>query len=152
MSRRERRLARLGLLLALVALAPDADRDPAVGRSYRVPYRTTDTNHAVVRVRVNGVGPFNFLVDTGAPALYVGTEAAKQIGLEASKDDYWTVVDRLDFEGGPTLSKVQGPRRGPLPARRDERPGPAGASRSTASSATRPWPASASRSTPPTTG
>lgn len=108
MTFRERMLTRLGMLLALSALAPDVPKDPAVGREYRVPYRLTDTNHALVRVRVNGVGPFNFLVDTGAPALYVGTAAAKRIGLTASHEDYWTVVDRLDFEGGPALSKVQG--------------------------------------------
>ncbi len=108
MTSRNRTPARVGLLLALVALAPDGGGDLTVGRTYRVPYRLTDTNHALVRVRVDGVGPFNFLVDTGAPALYVGTAAARKIGLEPSRTDYWTVVDRLEFEGGPTLTKVQG--------------------------------------------
>ena len=103
----DRRLTRLGLLLALLALAPDAGHDPNVGRSYRVPYRLTETNHALVRARINGKGPFNFLVDTGAPALYVGTEAAKKAGLVAAKDSFWTTVDRLDFEGGPTLAAQQ---------------------------------------------
>src|SRR4051812_28168678 len=78
----QRRLAGLGLALALVASAPDAGRDPAIGRSYQIPYRLTETNHALVRVRIDGKGPFNFLVDTGAPALYVGTEAARKAGLE----------------------------------------------------------------------
>jgi membrane-associated protease RseP (regulator of RpoE activity) len=110
----------LGVSLALVGLAPDdpkpkADdgRDPQVGKSFRVPYKVTGTNHFLVRVRINGKGPFNFLVDTGAPALYVGTQAAKAAGLEPAKDDFWTVVDRLDFEGGPTLrgmkSRVEDP-------------------------------------------
>ena len=109
----------LGLSLALVALAPDDPkkasngRDPQVGQSFRVPYVVTGTNHFLVRVRINGKGPFNFLVDTGAPALFVGTEAAKKAGLEPSKDDFWTTVDRLDFEGGPTLrgmkSRVEDP-------------------------------------------
>jgi len=104
----DRKLVRLGLLMALLAMAPDAGRDPTIGRSYKVPYRATETNHALVRVRVNGKGPFNFLVDTGAPALYVGTKAAKEVGLEPSKSGYWTTVDRLDFEGGPSLAKIQG--------------------------------------------
>src|SRR5262249_48207263 len=65
------------------------------------------TNHYLVRVRINGKGPFNFLVDTGAPALYVGTEAARKIGLEPSKTDYWTDVERLDIEGGATLAHVK---------------------------------------------
>ena len=39
---------------------------PQIGRSFQVPYRLTDTNHFLVRVRINGKGPFNFLVDSGA--------------------------------------------------------------------------------------
>jgi hypothetical protein len=103
-----RRLARPGLLLALTALAPaDPDRDPAIGASYQVPYRLTETNHFLVRVRINGKGPFNFLVDSGAPALYVATETARKIGLEPAKDEFWTPVDRLDFEGGARLTHLK---------------------------------------------
>ena len=36
-----------------------------IGQSFQVPYRLTDTNHFLVRARVNGKGPFNFLVDSG---------------------------------------------------------------------------------------
>ena len=76
-------IRRLGMALVLAALAPDGPpKDPAIGTTYQVPYRVTNTNHYLVRVRVNGKGPFNFLVDSGAPALYVGTEAAKKIGIE----------------------------------------------------------------------
>src|SRR3954454_8378541 len=98
-----RRLTRLGLLLALTACAPGTVRDPAAGTSYQVPYRLTDTNHFLVRVRINGKGPFNFLVDTGAPALYVSTETARKVGLKPDDDEFWTVVDRVDFEGGARL-------------------------------------------------
>jgi hypothetical protein len=97
----------VGLTLALVALAPAMPGDPDVGKSYKVPYRLTATNHFLVRVRLNGKGPFNFLVDTGAPALYVGTEAAKIAGLEPSKDGFWTPLKRLDFEGGASLKDVK---------------------------------------------
>ena len=70
-----RRLSRLGLLLTMAALAPaNPERDSAVGTSYQIPYRRTETNHFLVRVRVNGKGPFNFLVDSGAPALYIATK------------------------------------------------------------------------------
>jgi hypothetical protein len=116
-----RRLAWLGLLLALVALAPDGDGDanrgqeqgrqrapdPEVGKSYQIPYRVTQTNHFLVRVRINGKGPFNFLVDTGAPALYIATETARKIGLEPVANEYWTAVGRLDFEGGARLTDIQ---------------------------------------------
>jgi hypothetical protein len=102
-----RRLARLGLLLALTALAPAPGHDPEAGRSYWVPYRLTETNHVLVRVRINGKGPFNFLVDTGAPALYVATETAQKVGLGPAPDGFWTPIDRIDFEGGAHLTGVK---------------------------------------------
>ena len=108
-----RRFARLGTGLSLclwLSLAPAPAGDPKpddVGTSYQVPYRLTDTNHFLVRVRINGKGPFNFLVDTGAPALYVATETAKKVGLKPDGDEFWTPVDRLDFEGGATLRGVK---------------------------------------------
>jgi serine protease Do len=103
-----RRILRLGLFLAVTALAPASPApDSKVGTSYQIPYRRTETNHFLVRVRVNGKGPFNFLVDSGAPALYVATETARKIGLQPAKDDFWTAVDRLDFEGGATLTHLK---------------------------------------------
>ena len=119
------RLGILGLALALVASAADdaKNQDAAPGTSFRVPYKLTNTNHYLVRVRVNGKGPFNFLVDTGAPALYVGTEAAKAIGLEAAKDSFWT-PDRPPRTRRRRLAlEPQGPGRGPVPAHRHERSG-----------------------------
>ena len=97
----------LGLAAATVGLAPDGPRDPNVGTSYRIPFKVTATNHFLVRVRVNGKGPFNFLVDTGAPALYVGTDAAKAAGIEAGKDEFWAKVDSLEFEGGAVLKGMK---------------------------------------------
>lgn len=103
----------LGLVAGAAAFAPQDDDEPAndkdrqIGQSFRVPYRLTETNHYLVRVRINGKGPFNFLVDSGAPALYVGTETAQAIGLKAAEDDYWTGIDRLEFEGGATLDNVK---------------------------------------------
>jgi membrane-associated protease RseP (regulator of RpoE activity) len=110
-------LAWLGLSLALISLAPDGDgkgdqgrernRDPEVGRSYQIPYRVTHTNHFLVRVRINGKGPFNFLVDTGAPALYIATETARKVGVEPLGNEFWTAVARLDFEGGAWLTNIR---------------------------------------------
>ncbi len=81
--------------------------DPQIGRSFQVPYRLTDTNHFLVRARINGKGPFNFLVDSGAPALFISTETAKKIGLKPAPDDFWTPVDRLDLEGGSQLTGLK---------------------------------------------
>ena len=80
-----------------------ANQDAQIGQSFQVPYRLTDTNHFLVRVRINGKGPFNFLVDSGAPALYVATDTAAKVGLKPMKGEFWTVVDRLDLEGGARL-------------------------------------------------
>ena len=114
---------RLGSMLAATVLAltvtaalaldsqegaqPARAHDPQIGQSFQVPYRLTDTNHFLVRVRINGKGPFNFLVDSGAPALFIATETAKKIGLKANPAEFWTGVDRLDFEGGVQLDGVK---------------------------------------------
>jgi hypothetical protein len=108
MNRRRKRLgAGLGLAVVLAAVAPAPAGVPEVGRSYRVPYRLTDTNHFLVRVRINGKGPFNFLVDTGAPALYVATETAKKVGLKTDDGEFWTPIARLEFEGGAVLRDIR---------------------------------------------
>src|SRR5271166_4446717 len=85
----------------------NVNRDPQIGQSFQVPYRLTDTNHFLVRVRINGKGPFNFLVDSGAPALYVATETAAKVGLKPVKGEFWTVIDRLDLEGGARLPGIK---------------------------------------------
>jgi hypothetical protein len=81
--------------------------DAQVGRTFEVPYRRTLTNHYLVRVRINGKGPFNFLVDTGAPALFIGTEAARQVGIEPDAKSFWTPVDRFEIEGGINLHNLK---------------------------------------------
>ncbi|WP_435008618.1 PDZ domain-containing protein [Tundrisphaera lichenicola] len=103
-----RRFAWLGLMTVAVGLAVDAPRPvPEVGRSYKVPYRMTDTNHFLVRVRIDGKGPFNFLVDTGAPHIFVGAEAARKSGIVADPEEYFTSIGRVDFEGGAHLDGMK---------------------------------------------
>jgi serine protease Do len=86
---------------------PVPAHDPQIGQSFKVPYRLTDTNHFLVRARINGKGPFNFLVDSGAPALFISTETARKIGLKSAPDEFWTPVDKLDLEGGSQLRKLK---------------------------------------------
>jgi PDZ domain/Aspartyl protease len=109
MNRRLAWVVGLGLAASAVGLAVDDPRkpDPEVGKSYRVPYRMTETNHFLVRVRIDGKGPFNFLVDTGAPSLYVGLGAAKKIGLKPDPEEYFTPIGRLEFEGGASLTGMK---------------------------------------------
>src|SRR4051812_33178802 len=64
---------------------PGGGKLPA--RTFRVPYRLTNTAHIMVRVKVNSKGPFNLIVDTGAPGLYLVVEAAEKAGLPVPKQD-----------------------------------------------------------------
>jgi membrane-associated protease RseP (regulator of RpoE activity) len=76
------------------------------GPTYQVPYRLTHVLHVMVRVKINGKGPFNFIVDTGAPLVYVSKETGKKIGLQADKKG-WATLDRLEVEGGVSLDKFK---------------------------------------------
>jgi membrane-associated protease RseP (regulator of RpoE activity) len=94
----------LALAAALVLCLPaHAGEKPAPqksdGKGVAVPYKLTDSLHVLVRVKINGKGPLNFIVDTGAPIVFVSKEAAKKVGLEADKRGF-AVIDRLDVEGG----------------------------------------------------
>ena len=85
-----------------------------LGQQFQVPYRLTDTNHFLVRARINGKGPFNFLVDSGAPALFIATATAKKIGMMQDRGDFWTPIDCLELEGGCTANADQGSGGGSL--------------------------------------
>jgi len=91
-----------GLTLALVA--PLRADEP---KSFQVPYRLSKTQHILVRAKINGKGPFNFILDTGAPALFVATKVAKKVGLEPDKTG-WAAFDKLEIEGGVPVAKIKG--------------------------------------------
>lgn len=102
-----RRLPASLLVLSLTCCLSPAIQADEEAKSYRVPYQLTDTRHVLVRVKINGKGPFNFIVDTGAPALYVGTEAAKKLDLKPDEQG-WGTFNRFELEGGVKLDKVKG--------------------------------------------
>jgi hypothetical protein len=93
-------------LAAAPPLAPDAPAEKVELKTYHVPYRLTDTQHVLVRLKINGKGPFNFIVDTGAPLLYVSIPAAKQIGLDV-KEKGPVTLERVEVEGGPVHAKFK---------------------------------------------
>jgi hypothetical protein len=66
----------------------------------------TETNHILVRLKINGQGPFNFIMDTGAPTMYVRIPVGKKLGLKPTTRGFAT-LDQLEIEGGAKLSGVQ---------------------------------------------
>lgn len=92
----------LTLAALLLVQEPQAAAPPA---PIRVPYQLTSTKHVLVRVKLNDKGPFNFILDTGAPALFISEAAAKKAGLEKEKSGF-AKLDRLEIEGGVILEKV----------------------------------------------
>jgi hypothetical protein len=103
------RSARLLPLLALFALAPvgagDDKTAPEKNKTYQIPYKLTIPKHIVVRAKVNGKGPFNLILDTGAPALILATKAAKKAGVDADGRG-WATLDRFELEGGLKMPKT----------------------------------------------
>jgi len=93
------------LLLSGFVHADDAPKKPA--ETHLVPYRLSDVKHVVIRVKVNNQGPFNFIVDTGAPAVYFGSEMAKKLGLTPKEEGFWKDFENVEIEGGLKLSKLK---------------------------------------------
>jgi serine protease DegQ len=101
-------MSRYGLILLLAAVLPCgvAWADDAPAKSYSVPYRLTLPKHVMVRAKINGKGPYNFILDTGAPALIVATPVCKKLGVKAD-DNGWGVFDRFELEGGLVVEKAK---------------------------------------------
>ena len=108
-----KRLLHLALLLlvtscrSLAAPPPAGNAATKPGSVTHVPYRLADTKHLLVRAKLNGKGPYNFIMDTGAPALFVSAEIADKIGVKPAADG-WGTFDRLEVEGGAVLEKIKG--------------------------------------------
>jgi len=98
--------AALGLLLNPAGADDKKDPPPRAPVTYEIPYRLTDTKHVMVRVKLNGKGPYNFIIDTGAPALIMTEAVAKKVG--GKEKDGWTTFDKVELEGGLSIEKPRG--------------------------------------------
>src|SRR5947209_4699088 len=105
-------LALVGIPAYIWADEPGKNTDPPAKAAQDeacpvvVPYRLTNTHHVMVRAKINGKGPFNFIVGNGCPVLIVSSEVGKKLGLAADKKG-WTVLDKFDIEGGLMEEKVK---------------------------------------------
>src|SRR5262245_33699537 len=88
------------VLLVLAIPAPAAEAPPI-----QVPYRLSLANHVLIRARLNGKGPYHFLMDSGAPTLFVATAVGRKLGVEPDARGLGT-FDRVEIEGGVVLEKV----------------------------------------------
>ncbi|MBI2804135.1 MAG: PDZ domain-containing protein [Planctomycetes bacterium] len=99
----------IGLVLLVPSLAFAGDTKKSAktfdAKPRLVPFRLTDTHHTLVRVKINGKGPFNFIVDTGCPVFLIAEPVGKKIGLKTEKG--WAILDSLHMEGGLELKKVK---------------------------------------------
>lgn len=98
------RIIAAGLIL-FIAFPAFAQDKPKAETSYDIPYKLTDTKHVMVRVKLNGKGPFNFILDTGAPAMIMTEAVAKKTGVKLDKG--WGKF-KLEVEGGLTLPDAKG--------------------------------------------
>ncbi|HJZ58195.1 MAG TPA: PDZ domain-containing protein [Gemmataceae bacterium] len=97
----------LALVCGLFAAGPVCAADPDPKARVEVPYRLTDTKHIMVRAKINGKGPFNMIIDTGAPAVFITKGLAKKV--EADVDEKgWTNFDSFEIEGGLKVEKARG--------------------------------------------
>ena len=80
-------------LLTLAVVTAAADPPPKADR-YEIPYRLTDTKHVLVRVKLNNKGPFNLILDTGAPAVFITKAVAKKAGVKQEEKADKGLVDQ----------------------------------------------------------
>ena len=96
-----------GLFLTAPAIAADPPAKPEKAARVEVPYRLTDTKHVLVRAKINGKGPFNLILDTGAPAVFITKAVAKK--AKAGEDEMgWADFDRFELEGGLVVEAARG--------------------------------------------
>jgi len=94
----------LALCLGFAPCALAADDKPAT--KLEIPYRLTDTKHVLVRAKINGKGPFNLILDTGAPAVFITKGVAKKANVDLDAKG-WSTFDKFEVEGGLKLEKVK---------------------------------------------
>jgi hypothetical protein len=92
-----------------LSFEPAAPR-PAVAdskTSFTLPFDLVD-NRAFIEVRLNGRGPFHFLLDTGAGGVTVSTDVAQQLGLHVGDaGEGQSVGEKIVHAGQTHIAQLQ---------------------------------------------
>src|SRR5262245_46941093 len=91
------RFGLLAFVAAILATSLAVDGEPSKAKTFEIPYRVPPTQHVMVRVKINGEGPFNLILDTGAPLVILAKKVATQAKIDAG--DGSATIDRLEIEG-----------------------------------------------------
>ncbi|WP_020468160.1 PDZ domain-containing protein [Zavarzinella formosa] len=78
------------LLAVLFVLPASADTKPAVKTEIKpvvVPFELVSSGHFIVKVKLNGHGPYNLIFDTGAPTTLISPRIAKDADLVGKAKD-----------------------------------------------------------------
>ncbi|MBX9623196.1 MAG: PDZ domain-containing protein [Gemmataceae bacterium] len=108
-----RRRFPLALACGLVAAGlgraddPDKPKPAAKGETVEVPYQLTETKHVMVRAKINGKGPFNLILDTGAPAVFITKAVAKKAKSDTDAKG-WANFETFELEGGLKVPGAKG--------------------------------------------
>jgi hypothetical protein len=76
------RLPAAAIVFLFVALTIRAGDEP---KSFTVPFDTIKTQHMIVKVKINGHGPYTLIFDTGAPDSLVNNKLAKDAEIFPKK-------------------------------------------------------------------
>lgn len=89
-----------GILVFGATPAHEAEPD-----AKHVPYRLTTTRHVLVRAKINGQGPYNLVLDTGAPVLILAKKLAEPLKIDSDTGG-WSTLDKFELEGGVVLQNT----------------------------------------------
>jgi hypothetical protein len=93
-------LASLVLLLAPCTLCAD-------DKAFTVPFELIKTQHMVVRVKINGKGPYRLIFDTGAPDSLVSNRIARDARLKPAKDFKYPTLPIFGARGQFRIEKLE---------------------------------------------
>lgn len=92
------------LLLTTTCLASvgfQGEAKPAI----EVPYRLSATRHMLVRIKINGQGPYSVVLDTGAPVVVLAGKLKDSLGITPDAGG-WATLERVEIEGGVAIDKL----------------------------------------------